>query len=113
MEKKCRKPKNKNLRCCKNTDDNEGPENRNDEAGSNIVCEEKPKNVQKCKKQMDKWMKKGENKVELKCGKLTAKWEKKKAKGRNPKKMKACVCTCLQFRTFMFIQRFQKFQNQS
>ena len=74
-------------------DDDEGLENRNDEEGSNIECVEKPKDIQKCKKKMDKWIKKG--KFFFKCGKLIAKWEKKKGKGNIPKKMKKCVCTCL------------------
>ena len=86
MVKQCRKPKNKNLVCCKQGgDDDEGPDHRN------IECAEKPKNIRKCNKNIQKWTRKGT--IEKECRKLIAKWEKKNAQGK--KKMKKCVCTCL------------------
>jgi len=102
VAKQCRKPKHKNQPCCRNLQHGRNLQPLLDDVdvqtdgsgeGSDIQCQEKPKNVQKCKEKMAKWTRK--NKVEKECNKKIAKYERKPGKN---KKMKKCVCTCLKWK---------------
>ena len=93
MAKQCQKRKHKNQPCCRNAGDDVEVDAFGGGEGSNIACQEKPKNVQKCKNEMAKWTRK--NKVEKECNKKIDKYNNKRGKN---KKMKKCVCTCLKWK---------------
>jgi len=86
LTKQCRKPKHKNQPCCKQGGNDVDFQTVGSGEGSNDECQEKPKNVQKCKQKMAKWTRK--NKVEKECNKLIGKKHK----------MKKCTCTCLKWK---------------
>ena len=96
MAKQCQKPKHKNQPCCKNAGGDVEDDTFDRGEGSSTVCQEKPKNVQKCNKKMGKWTRNG--KVEKECNKMIGKYEKKQNKKGKNRKMKKCLCTCLKWK---------------